>query len=426
MESAPRRILTVSQVTAALRSAIEQQFTDIWLEGEVSNLRAPGSGHVYFTLKDESCQLRAVLFRTTAQRIRFELKEGLCLIVRGRLSVYEPRGEYQIILDYAEPKGVGALQLAFEQLKDRLAHEGWFAAARKRPLPFYPRRVGVVTSPTGAAIRDILKVMARRCPTLNVRIHPVPVQGDGAAPLIAAAIAELGQSGEVDVLIVGRGGGSMEDLWCFNDERVVRAIGTCSVPVVSAVGHEIDVTLADLAADYRAPTPSAAAEAVAPMLEDVLAGIQDLWSRQERALRNRVRLIQHELSHCCRALPIMMVQIQRRMQRVDESVSRLTKAGPLVRVRHALVLLPQLLKRLEHGMAASLSARRHALRRSAEILNGLSPLNVLARGYAVLETLPDRRVVQRAHDVKAGQRIQARLSDGRLICDVRDIVPESS
>ncbi|HZS12122.1 MAG TPA: exodeoxyribonuclease VII large subunit, partial [Nitrospirales bacterium] len=285
----------------------------------------------------------------------------------------------------------------------RLTNDGWFDLARKRPLPVFPRRVGVVTSPTGAAIRDILTVLKRRCPSLSVRIHPVPVQGDGAAPLIASAIRELGASGGVDVLIVGRGGGSFEDLWPFNEEVVIRAIGTCPVPVVSAVGHETDVTLADLVADYRAPTPSAAAEAVAPVLAELVEGVEALWARQERALRHRVRLIQHELAHHCRALPLLIVHIQRRMQRIDDAMSGVITA-----------------------MTRLLTAQRHRLGLYAGALNGLSPLHVLARGYAVLQTVPDGRILRRVSDTKPGARLQARLSDGRVTCDVREILPESS
>jgi exodeoxyribonuclease VII large subunit len=246
-------------LTGLLRTSIEEQFSDVWLEGELSNLRAPGSGHVYCTLKDKTSQIRAVLFRPIAVRLRFALQEGLQVIVRGRLTVYEPRGEYQIVLDTVEPKGIGALQLAFEQLKARLAAEGLFDQDRKKPIPAFPRTVGVVTSLTGAAIRDILAVLRRRWPTLHILIAPVQVQGESAGRQIAEALTALNDLGTVDVIIVGRGGGSLEDLWSFNEEIVVRAIAASRVPVVSAVGHEIDVTLADFVADLRAPTPSAAA-----------------------------------------------------------------------------------------------------------------------------------------------------------------------
>src|SRR4029079_4068591 len=265
----PKSVMTVSQLTGILRTSIESQFTDLWLEGEVSNLRMPGSGHVYCTLKDEFSQIRAVLFRSSALRLKFTLQEGMCIIVRGRLTVYELRGEYQIVMDSIEPKGVGALQLAFEQLKARLSAEGLFDEAKKTPLPPFPQRIGIVTSPTGAAIKDMLTVLYRRWPTLRVIVVPVPVQGEGAAQQIAKAVAWLNEEDLVDVMIVGRGGGAMEDLWSFNEEVVVRAVAGSRIPVISAVGHETDVTLTDFAADRRAPTPSAAAET----RRAVLAGI---------------------------------------------------------------------------------------------------------------------------------------------------------
>jgi len=266
-------VLTVTELTTQIRLSLEQAFPELWVQGEVSNLRTPSSGHLYFTLKDQTSQIRAVLFRGVANQLRFALRDGLQVIVRGRLNVYEVRGDYQIILEYLEPKGIGALQLAFEQLKEKLEREGLFDSARKRPLPFFPRKVGIVTSPSGAAIQDMLTVMKRRCPVLSVLIYPVAVQGEGAAEQIAEAIAILGRRRDVEVIIVGRGGGSLEDLWCFNEEIVVRAIAESKVPVVSAVGHEIDFTLADFAADYRAPTPSAAAEVVSPVLGDLIESI---------------------------------------------------------------------------------------------------------------------------------------------------------
>jgi len=309
----PRQILTVSELTLLVRDRLEQAFPDIWVEGEVSNLRTPSSGHLYFTLKDQSSQIRAVLFRAGAQRLRFALQEGLQVIVRGRLTVYEPRGEYQVVLDYLEPKGIGALQIAFEQLKEKLAREGLFDQSRKRPLPFLPRRVGLVTSESGAAIHDILTVLRRRC----------PIQGEGAAPRIAEAIRALGASGAVDVMIVGRGGGSLEDLWCFNDEVVVRAIADSAVPVVSAVGHEIDFTLADFAADYRAPTPSAAAEAVAPVLDDLVRALLDAGVRQERAIQMQLTLARHRAQDRSGALPGLMLRVQRHAQHLDDLAGRL-------------------------------------------------------------------------------------------------------
>jgi len=442
-----QRILTVSELTLLVRDRLEQSFPDIWVEGEVSNLRSPSSGHLYFTLKDQSSQIRAVLFKTGVRRLRFALREGLQVIVRGQLTVYEPRGEYQVVLDYLEPKGIGALQLAFEQLKEKLAGEGLFDPARKRPLPFLPRRVGVVTSLSGAAIRDILAVLERRCPILSVLIYPVPVQGEGAAPLIAEAIRALGASGEVDVMIVGRGGGSLEDLWCFNDERVVRAVAASPVPIVSAVGHEIDFTLVDFVADHRAPTPSAAAEAVAPVLEDLARGLRDLGIRRERAARMAITLAGQRLNTWRKTLPTLMLRLQRPAQRLDEFSSRLrvvwqdsrtrlrervsgcrhdlATQSPLGRVKRGLVLVPQLFKRLEERMRSSQMGKRQALGALLSTMDSLSPLAVLARGYSILQTIPGGLIVRSARDVSVGDEIRARLAKGQLVCAVRRVLREA-
>ncbi len=443
----PQRILTVSEITALVRDRLEQGFPDLWIEGEVSNLRAPSSGHLYFTLKDQNSQIRAVLFRIGAQRLRFALREGLQVVVRGRLTVYEPRGEYQAVLDYLEPKGVGALQLALEQLKDRLAREGLFDEARKKPLPFLPKRVGIVTSPSGAALHDMLVVLGRRCPSLDVLICPVPVQGEGAAEQIAAAIHLLSSSGKVDVTIVGRGGGSLEDLWSFNEEVVVRAIAASAVPVVSAVGHEIDYTLADFVADYRAPTPSAAAEAVAPVLDDLVRALMDLQARQERGLMMQLALLRNRVGELDDALSVQMLPIQRHAQRLDELAGRvgwslrhvlsmrrrrvmasqhdLGLSSPLGRVRGAMALLPQLLKRIEQGTRSVLAFRRQAVRSLMAALDSLSPLAILARGYSIVQTVPEGTVVRRAGDVAVGDDVRARLAEGQLLCTIRKVMPDS-
>jgi exodeoxyribonuclease VII large subunit len=444
MDAYPQRVLTVSELTVLIRDHIEQTFPDIWLEGETSNLRSPSSGHLYFTLKDQASQIRAVLFRSQAQRLRFALKEGLQVVVRGRLTVYEPRGEYQIVLDTLEPKGLGALQLAFEQLKERLAREGLFDESRKRPLPFLPRRVGVVTSPSGAAIRDILAVLGRRCPIVHVLICPVPVQGDGAAEEIAAGIHTLSRSGKVDAIIVGRGGGSLEDLWSFNEEVVVRAIVESRVPVVSAVGHEIDYTLADFAADYRAPTPSAAAEAVAPVLDELVRTLEHLSVRLQQAIEVKLKLERHEADRHAASLPGLRMRIQRRAQRLDELtglfVFRLTQAiadgqrqamacrhelggySPVARVRGAWVLVSQLVKRAEQGMLSLVVLKRQAVRAFAGALDGLSPLGVLARGYSIIQTVPDGQVLRRAGEASVGDEVRARLAEGQLLCTVRKVL----
>ena len=324
----PKRILTVSELTGLLRTSIEEQFSDVWLEGELSNLRAPGSGHVYCTLKDKTSQIRAVLFRSSAVRLRFVLQEGLQVLVRGRLTVYEPRGEYQIVLDTVEPKGVGALQLAFEQLKARLAAEGLFDQERKKPIPAFPRTVGVVTSLTGAAIRDILSVLRRRWPTLHILIAPVQVQGESAGHQIAEALTALNDLGSVDVIIVGRGGGSLEDLWSFNEEIVVRAIAASHVPVVSAVGHEIDVTLADFVADLRAPTPSAAAEAVVPVLAEIVERMRELKVRLGQVMLRHCAFERQRLNAGIRGVTDVRLRLQDAAQRADDVMARLRRDSP--------------------------------------------------------------------------------------------------
>ena len=267
-----RRIYSVAELSLEIRNLLERQFPDVWVTGEVSNLRAAGSGHLYFTLKDETAQLRAVCFRNQARYLKFKPQDGLAVIARGRLSVYEARGEYQLYVEFLEPAGLGALQLAFEQLKQKLAAEGLFDPARKKPLPMLPRVIGVVTSPTGAVIRDILRILHRRFRNINVLIYPVKVQGEGAAQEIAQGIEYFNRQAPVDVMIVARGGGSLEDLWAFNEEVVARAIAASKIPVISAVGHETDFTIADFVADLRAPTPSAAAELVVRRKQDLAAG----------------------------------------------------------------------------------------------------------------------------------------------------------
>jgi exodeoxyribonuclease VII large subunit len=443
-----RQILSVSSVTRLIRHCVEDQFQDLWIEGEVSNLRVPSSGHMYFTLKDDQAQIRCVMFRSGASRLRFELREGLCVIGRGRVTVYEPRGEYQLIVDYAEPKGVGALQLAFEQLKQRLAKEGLFDEARKRPLPAFPRTVGVVTSLTGAAIRDILAVFRRRYPVANVLLAPVAVQGLEAAAQISQAIRELGRHRDVDVIIVGRGGGSWEDLWAFNEEAVVRAIAGSTVPVVSAVGHEIDVTLADFAADYRAPTPSAAAEAVVPMLDEVVERLGRSHTRLRRAMEMTLLQPRRYVERCMNLLADTRYVFHRHAQCLDEMETALVRwvtalitrwhrhaveldhliraSGPHRTIRTSMVLVPQLLQRLAQA------ARRGMLRRTQSVdmrmasLDALSPLAILQRGYSLVQSVPEGHIIKRASEVRRGDKVQARLAEGRLVCSVEEVHPPSS
>ena len=441
-------LLTVSQVVSAVREQLERDFSEIWIEGEVSGLRAPSSGHVYFTLKDARAQLKAVIFRGVAGRLRFGLQDGLSIVARGRLTIYGARGDFQIVLDYVEPKGIGALQLAFEQLRDKLAREGLFDESKKKPLPLFPRAVGLVTSLHGAALQDMLTVLRRRNPAIPIVIAPVSVQGEGAAEQIAKGIVRLDRAKLVDVMIVGRGGGSLEDLWSFNEEVVVRAIAACRVPIVSAVGHEIDYTLADLAADHRAPTPSAAAETVVPVLEEVLDGLSHVQSRMTRALTHRLADHQRALAHAQLILQRGRLRFQQVAQRLDdlrqsaeaamhelvqghrlavvEGSHRLRASGPAGRIRDHLAVVPQLLHRAQRGVGSLLHRKRLGCQHVLSVLGGLNPLAILGRGYAVLTRVTDQRLVRSVADVRGDDELLARLQDGQILCQVRKLIPQES
>ena len=430
-----------------IRTSLENDFSDFWLEGEVSNVRLPASGHLYFTLKDANSQIRAVAFRSTVRNVRFSVQDGLQVIVRGRLTVYEPRGDYQVLVVAIEPKGVGALQLAFEQLKGRLAEEGLFDPSRKRALPFLPNRIGIVTSLTGAAIRDVLTVLHRRCPIMRVIIYPVPVQGDGASLRIAQAIEDANHRREVEVLIVTRGGGSWEDLWCFNEEVVVRAIGRSHVPIVSAIGHEIDVTLADFAADYRAPTPSAAAEAVAPVLDELKKMTAMAAHRLVHGMQHVLQGLRQRILLLKRGSPDPRQILQRQVQRIDDLNVRLMQAigylaasrgprlqvlhgsllahSPLGGIRQGRVLIRQLHHHIQREFLSRLSMKRQRVHHMVGSLEDLSPLATLARGYSIVEAVPGG-VVRTVRNVGVGDRLLARFSDGRVSCIVEKVEPEGS
>lgn len=437
----PRALYTVSALTALLRLHIESAFSDIWVEGEVSNLRIPTSGHAYFTLKDANSQIRAVLFRSAGRALRFALQDGMHLVCRGRISVYEPRGDYQVIVEHAEPKGMGALQLAFEQLKQRLAAEGLFDQARKRPLPFLPSRIGVVTSPTGAAIRDIVQVARKRFPAIEIVLNPVAVQGDSAAGEIARAIAELNEFGGFDVLIVGRGGGSLEDLWPFNEEIVARAIAASRIPVVSAVGHEIDYTIADFVADVRAPTPSAAAELVIRDRQDLLSQAKSLRGRILQAVRADLRDRRARVEAERRGLLDPTALVARAIQRRDDLEMRLRLAqvnrlggvraavealrqdallrSPMQRIQRGLTMLPHLRTRLHQRMRVALELWRRSLQEAVGAIHALSPLAILARGYSITRRWPDLTILRAASDAAPGEAVHVRLASGELLCEVR-------
>ncbi len=439
-----RRIYTVAELTAAVRGVLESSFGDIWVEGEISNCRVWNTGHMYFTLKDGSAQMKAVMFRTAVRYLRFEPEDGLHVVARGRIGVYEPKGEYQIVCEHLEPKGLGALQLAFEQLKKRLQAEGLFAAERKRPLPALPRRIGIVTSLEGAAIRDILKVLRRRAPNASVLVRPTRVQGDGAAEDVARGLKAIVRVKGVDVVIVGRGGGSVEDLWAFNEEIVARAIAASPVPVISAVGHEVDVTIADFVADLRAPTPSAAAEMVVAAKDEFCNRIERLSGRLRAAARSnlqRRRNVVHALSSR-RGLAAFPARLALRGRHAAELTHHLRGAARALmarRTRDYRSLRQRLEARDLARRLASIRARLTAaegrltgaarrtqhradarFRALAGRLENLSPLAVLGRGYAVCWNEQKTSIIRSAASISTGDTVHVTLAHGEISCKVSD------
>jgi exodeoxyribonuclease VII large subunit len=443
-----RRVWPVRELVAQVRDLVEEQFTDIWAEGEISNYRPAPSGHVYFTLKDAEAQLPIVLFRRQAMLLRFRPEDGLHVLVRGKVSVYEQRGQMQLVAETMEPVGAGSLQLAFEQLKERLAAEGLFDASRKRKLPAFPRTVGIVTSPTGAVIRDFLNIVGRRHSGLNVLLYPASVQGDQASGEICTAIKELNESGLVDLIVVARGGGSLEDLAAFNSEAVARAIAGSSLPVVSAVGHEMDFTIADFVADLRAPTPSAAAELITEAQHKVAEEIVELGRRLERAARYQVLQARQRWSRVDAGRNEMrMTQMLRRQdQRLDDLAARAEQA---VEMKLSILMerqenlsaavqrhdprerLNQSRQRLTAAhthMEMAMLHRMHEAQSQRGALNArldtLSPLAVLDRGYALVQD-EQGRVVRDAASLATGEVVSTRLARGRFTSRVEEIPVES-
>ena len=445
----PPRVYSVSELTAEVRSLLESTWADVWVEGEISNCRLWNTGHIYFSLKDAGAQLRAVMFKTAARSLRFKLEDGQHVLVRGRLGVYEPKGEYQIVCADVEPRGLGARQLALDQLKKRLQAEGLLDASRKRPLPALPRKIGVVTSIDGAAIRDILKVIGRRYQNAHVIIAPARVQGETAAADIARALGEIGRVEGVDVVIVGRGGGSIEDLWAFNEETTARAIAACPVPVISAVGHEIDVTLADLVADLRAPTPSAAAEIVVAAKDEFTARIDRLADRVSAAVRRRMQQglqalqrlearpaiagFQGRLALRGRHVAELLLDLQRTGR---DGLARRQRAFQSLRLRLETLDLRRTFGRIQARLSqadarlqAAAVRRYHAaegrLGSVAARLDTLSPLAVLGRGYAVCWDGARQQIVREAAAVNDGDAVRVTLHRGELRCVVtgRDAPP---
>lgn len=415
-----RKVYSVSELSAEVREMLERRFTDVWIEGEISNFKASAAGHLYFTLKDDRAQLPAVCFKNSARFLRFKPENGKSFRVRGRITAYEGRGEYQIIVEVLEPAGLGALQLAFDQLKEKLGKEGLFDAERKRPLPPMPRKIGIVTSPTSAALRDVLIVLKRRHNALHVLIFPSEVQGANAAVQIAEGIDYLSTQTDVDVILITRGGGSMEDLWPFNEERVARAIVRSLKPVISAVGHEVDFTIADFVSDLRAPTPSAAAEIVIQSKEVLSQRVSQLENRLHGSMRYRLSTLRHFLASKVgsRGFAVAEAQVRRLAQRVDDLGFRLLqfgKSGTLMKARAHRVELCE--HRLSHAMHQALRRSQQSFARVAGTLDALSPLAVLDRGYAVCQTL-DGKVVRSADSVELKSSIKVRLHRGSLTASV--------
>src|ERR1022692_104283 len=436
-----RHVWTVRALVSAVRSLVERQYSDCWVEGEISNLRIPDSGHLYFTLKEESAQIRVVMFRSSAKLLRFRPENGLHVTVRGRITVYEDRGELQISAEFMEPKGAGALQLAFEQLKARLQAEGLFEASRKKAIPPLPQRIGIITSPQGAALRDILNILARRHHSANVLIYPAQVQGESAAGEVIAGLRYFHQTTQqsqaVEVIIIARGGGSAEDLAGFNHEGLARAVADSKIPVISAIGHETDFTIIDFVADLRAPTPSAAAELVIRSRQEIEAQTEDLYARLERALRYRLLMARQELTERAQhgAFARMMDGIHRRQQKLDEQRFHLEKAerqllerchrrseSVAAAVRHydarrRLAAVRQSLESQVANLAAATHTRllesRGALDRRTASLEALSPVAILNRGYALVFDAKGR-LVKDASRLKAGDEVSARLARGRV------------
>ncbi len=394
-------VFTVSEVTAQIKDLLETAFPVLWVSGEISNFSRPGSGHCYFTLKDDAAQIRAVLWRSDAARLRFDLHDGLEVLCQGSLELYAPRGTYQFVARQIQPKGLGALELALRQLREKLAAEGLFDPRRKRPLPAFPRRVAVVTSTTGAAVRDFLEVMHRRWRGCDVLIVPTRVQGDGAGREIAAAIARANRlKVPIDCLVVARGGGSLEDLWAFNEECVVRAICTSRIPVVSAVGHEIDVTLSDLAADVRALTPSEAAELVVPAADAVKQNVARFRQRLMHALQQR--------AHLARA-------------RLDALAARRILKRPLDRIHDLSQQLDELDVRGRRGLDRHLQQARRRANALAAQLESLSPLAVLGRGYSLTRRASDGQLVRNAAELNRGDTITTRFASGEAVSRIEEV-----
>jgi len=431
-----RKIYTVSELTTAIKRILEDQYPMVWISGEISNLKRPSSGHAYFTLKDKKAQIAAVMFRGQLRQLKFDMHDGMSLVGLGRISVYEPRGTYQIILEYAEPMGVGALQIAFEQLKQKLLDEGLFSDAHKSALPFLPARLGVITSPTGAVVQDILNIAQRRFPNICMDIYPVRVQGADAAGEIVAALQLANRLARNDVLILARGGGSLEDLAPFNDERVARSIFASRIPVVSAVGHETDFSIADFVADFRAPTPSAAAEMVVPIKSELKTRCTELSGRAHRAVRMTIQGFRDRIAHYNRRLVHPGKRIQDMRLHLDQLSGRLRR-GLLTRLQRERARYVQIRTGLIHNSPAryitlykskvdglrinllqlmSIISLKNSerLKAAQAVLKAVNPTSILKRGYSITRTVPHAMIVMDARTVHPGQPLEIQLAKGHV------------
>ena len=439
-----RRILTVSELTARIRTLLEEQFFEVWVEGELSNCKVWTSGHMYFTLKDRGAQIKGVMFGSALRLLKFKPQDGLRVVARGRVSVYGPKGEYQIACEHLEPEGLGARQLAFEQLKERLAAAGLFDPQRKRPLPALPRKIGIVTSLDGAAVRDIIKVLGRRYANAHIVIRPTRVQGEGAAMDIMRAVRAIGRVRDVDVVIIGRGGGSIEDLWAFNEEVVARAIAGCPVPTISAVGHETDVTIADFVADLRAPTPSAAAEMVVSRKDDFSARIDRLSQHLGNTMRARLHRLEARLRmlearsgyagahgriamrsrHAAELSHELRQAVRAQLARRERAYHALRLTLETFDLRRRLGAIRTRLVAADGQLGAALTRSHHRhdarLRTAVARLESLSPLAVLGRGYAVCWNAERTQIIRDASTVSTGDRVRVTLQEGELDCEVRN------
>ncbi len=442
----PRDVYTVARLNQEARALLENGLPLLWVEGEISNMARPSSGHLYFTLKDEQAQVRCALFRINSMRLGFAPENGMQVVARARVSLYEARGEFQLIVEHLEPAGEGALRRAFELLKQRLAAEGLFDAAHKKPVPDMPKQVGVLTSPTGAALRDILTTLRRRFPSLAVLIYPIPVQGAGAAQKIAQMLHTANTRAECDVLILARGGGSLEDLWAFNEEIVARAIYASQIPVVTGIGHEIDFTISDFVADRRAPTPTAAAELISPNSSEWQERLLRLGNRMRLAMQRQFNYLQQTLCNLQKRLQHPGRRLRDQAQRLDDMEQRLHHARrvffrhahahlaelgarlctrtPLHRLRQAQGQVTHFTQRLNTGIHHLMERRRAGLQTLARALDAVSPLATLARGYAIVRRVPELTLLRAARDAAPGDTVHTRLAQGSLICKVERTLDE--